>query len=182
MQQLPPLELIEYTHTKHRAVLEQWWENENVVKFVGPLDKQLTDMQEKTETDPERGRRIHRPTLRWLAEDLNTSRLVGYVSVQVSGQGGSEGKASPVTPPFHGGVNIVVDPDAEPNGYGTAIVRALFRVPALADVETLGGAVDVTNTASLGMLRKLGVTEYTERKRSDGKVFRDFVFPRPCTQ
>ncbi|WP_280458987.1 hypothetical protein [Nocardia carnea] len=75
-------------------------------------------------------------------------------------------------------MNIVVDPLAKRGGYGTAIIRALFDEPALADVETLGGAVDATNTGSLGMLRKLGVTEYTERKMGT-KVVRDFIFPRP---
>ncbi|MBF6352040.1 hypothetical protein IU448_23930 [Nocardia flavorosea] len=113
-----------------------------------------------------------------MASDAHTRKPVGYVSVQVSGQGGPEGKASPVGPPFHGGVNIVVDPLAKRGGYGTAIIRALFDEPALADVETLGGAVDATNTGSLGMLRKLGVTEYTERKVGT-KVFRNFIFPRP---
>jgi L-amino acid N-acyltransferase YncA len=101
--------------------------------------------------------------------------------VQVTGQGGPEGKASPVVPPFRGGVNIVVDPHERRGGFGTAIIRALFEQPALADVETLGGAVDATNDGSLGMLRKLGVTEYSERKW-EGKVFRDFVFPRPSAQ
>ncbi|MCP2298367.1 Protein N-acetyltransferase, RimJ/RimL family [Nocardia amikacinitolerans] len=180
--QLPAVVLTAY-ETKDKTALELWWEDKTVVDYLGALEKQLKEWWDKTEADPVRnpGRRVAGPLLRWMAIDPNTGNPVGFVCVQVTGQGGPEGKASPVGPPFHGGVNIVVDPQERRGGFGTAIVRALFEQPALADVETLGGAVDATNTGSLGMLRKLGVTEYTERV-SGGKVFRDFVISRPSAQ
>ncbi|NKY56177.1 GNAT family N-acetyltransferase [Nocardia flavorosea] len=53
-------------------------------------------------------------------------------------------------------MNIVIDPLRQEKGLGSAALKAVFDHPELADVVTLGGSVDVRNTASLGMLRKLG--------------------------
>jgi GNAT superfamily N-acetyltransferase len=157
-----------------------WWEDEGVLHYVGELAKQLRDVELGTEMSP--GRRIARPTRRWMARDPYTGTAVGYVAVQVTGQSGPEGKLSPVCPPYHGGVNLVVDPQRHRGGIGTTMLLALFEQPLLADVATLVGAVDATNASSLGMLRKLGATLVTTEERRNGTTFHSFTIPGPATR
>ncbi|MGV9546200.1 GNAT family N-acetyltransferase [Nocardia beijingensis] len=177
--QLPEIVLTAYA-PEDEAVLLLWWEDEEVLHYVGELAKQLRDVELGTETSP--GRRIARPTLRWMARDPYTGTAVGYVSVQVTGQSGPDGKLSPVGPPYHGGVNIVVDPQRQCGGIGTAMLLALLEQSLLADVAMLAGSVDARNAGSLGMLRKLGVTAVTTEKRRNGKTFHSFTIPGPATR
>ncbi|WP_331760990.1 GNAT family N-acetyltransferase (plasmid) [Nocardia sp. NBC_01377] len=174
---VPAVVLTEYT-AEDEATLRQWWQDEAIRKYLGPLATVLQDPLERTAMS---GGRIARPTLRWMAHDQSTGVCVGYVSVQVTGQSGPDGKASPVGPPFHGGVNIVVDPRRQGSGFGTAVLRVLFEQPALSDVATLGGSVDVTNVGSLGMLRRLDLAGEDPEKRRDGTTFQPFTIPGPAT-
>ncbi|MGY2027637.1 MULTISPECIES: GNAT family N-acetyltransferase [Nocardia] len=146
--------LTEYA-PEDRVFLEQWWENADVLRFVHELKHQLID-RERGDLSGEM--RVVGPKLRWMARDASSGTAVGFVSVEIIGQSGPRGKAGPVMPPFHGGVNIVVDPMRQCSGIGAATLKALFDLPQLADVVKLSGTVDATNAASLGMLRKLGLT------------------------
>lgn len=62
----------------------------------------------------------------------STGQQVGFVSVQVTGRG--ESAADPIGPPFHAGVNLVVAPGRRKAGIGTAILKAVYHHPLLADV------------------------------------------------
>ncbi|WP_157978571.1 GNAT family N-acetyltransferase [Nocardia aurea] len=172
--ELPEIDLTDFTSADLK-VLELWWKNESIANYVGPLEHQLRPSVGGSRISA--GIYRARPLQRWMARDPETSAPIGYVSVQVTGDGGPN-EGDPVNPPFHGGVNIAVDPKRQCGGIGTAILMALLTHADLADVATLGGVVEAKNHGSLGMLRKVdvvaNVTEGEVEKRRD-KLFRHFV-------
>ncbi|MGW4632409.1 GNAT family N-acetyltransferase [Nocardia sp. NPDC004415] len=167
---LPLVDLNEYTPLDN-AILHQWWEDEEVQRFLGPLSRLLGEPDIGTSM-PGTGR-IARPTLRWMVLD-STGQQVGFVSVQVTGQG--ESAADPIGPPFHAGVNLVVAPGRRKAGIGTAILEAVYYHPLLADMTTLGSVVDTANAGSLAMTAKAGLPKGTE----DGRGRRQFTIPGPA--
>ncbi|MEU0872927.1 GNAT family N-acetyltransferase [Nocardia brasiliensis] len=167
---LPLVDLSEYT-PQDDAILHQWWEDEEVQRFLGPLPRLLGEPDIGTSM-PGTGR-IARPTLRWMVRD-SAGQQVGFVSVQITGQG--ESAADPIGPPFHAGVNLVVAPGRRQAGIGTAILNAVYHHPLLADMATLGSVVDTANVGSLAMTAKAGLPEGTE----DGRGRRQFTIPGPA--
>ncbi|MEV0685218.1 GNAT family protein [Nocardia sp. NPDC050378] len=148
---LPEIALTEYT-SRDMPTLRRWWEDEDVLKYVHDLEHQLSPgaLGSKVGT----GKYLARPLVRYMVRDA-AGVAVGFVSVQVTGSW-TEREDDPVMPPFHAGVNIVIDPLQQTKGFGSAALEAVFDRPELADVVTLGGSVDSRNEESLGMLRKLG--------------------------
>lgn len=144
---LPEIVLTEYAQ-EDKEILELWWKNADVLHFVHDLEKQ--EQGSMLGSKVAERRYIARPMMRLMVRDRRTDIPVGYVSVQVSGESWSRREEDPVLPPFHGGVNIVVDPERQCGGIGAATLEALLRLPQLADVVTLSGSVDATNTASRG--------------------------------
>ncbi len=167
---LPLVDLSEYT-SQDDELLHEWWEDKEVKRFLGPLTRLLGEPDIGTSM-PGTGR-IARPTLRWMVRD-STGQRVGFVSVQVTGQG--ESAADPIGPPFHAGVNLVVAPGRRGGGIGSAILKAVYHHPLLADMATLGSVVDTANAGSLAMAAKAGLPEGTE----DGRGRRQFTIPGPA--
>ncbi|MFI2335453.1 GNAT family N-acetyltransferase [Nocardia rhamnosiphila] len=162
---LPEIELTEYT-SSDLPMLRQWWEDEDVLKYVHDLDHQMRPGRPGSKVGS--GKYLARPLLRYMVRDA-AGVAVGFVSVQVTGSW-TEREDDPVMPPFHGGVNIVIDPLRQEKGLGSAALKAVFDHPELADLVTLGGSVDVRNQESLGMLRKLGYVQSGPRGEGHGSL------------
>lgn len=167
---LPLVEFSEYT-PQDAAILRHWWKDEAVQRFLGPLTRQL--QESILGMSMPGGGRIARPNVRLMVHD-SSGRPVGFVSVQVTGQG--ESPAGPIGPPFHAGVNLVVAPGRRRGGLGTAILAALHTHPLLAEMATFGGVVDEANSGSRGMTAKAGLPEGIK----DGRGSRRFTVPGPA--
>ncbi|MEU1523959.1 GNAT family protein [Nocardia rhamnosiphila] len=171
---LPEIVLTEYT-SNDLPTLRQWWSDEDVLKYVHDLEHQLRRGTPGSKVGS--GKYIARPLVRYMVRDAVSGVAVGFVSVQVTGSW-SEREGDPVMPPFHGGVNIVIDPVRQARGLGSAALKAVFDHPELAELVTLGGSVDARNAESLGMLRKLGYVPY-------GPIVKGmipFTIPGPAAQ
>ncbi|MEU1986143.1 hypothetical protein [Nocardia sp. NPDC019395] len=168
--QPPAVVLTEYA-PEDRSALELWWKNAAVAGYLGDLGRLLRESEVGSRmTDGY----IARPTLRWMARPSPTGEPFGFIAVQVTGD---RDASYAVVPPLSGGVNIAIDPLRCGGGLGPATMKALLAQPELADLATLGGAVDVTNLPCLKMLLKLGISRGALRG-SGRKVFFDFVIPR----
>ncbi|MET8778972.1 GNAT family protein [Nocardia sp. NPDC004654] len=150
---LPEIVLTEYTPSD-LPTLQQWWKDKDVLEYVHELEHQLEGDTPGSKVGA--GKYIARRNVRFMVRDAVTGAAVGFICVQVTGASWTEREGEPVMPPFHGGVNIVIDPLRQHGGIGPAALKALFDHPKLENLVTLGGAVDAANKASLGMLRKLG--------------------------
>ncbi|MFG2447534.1 GNAT family N-acetyltransferase [Nocardia fluminea] len=170
---LPEVKFTEYT-TSDLPTLRQWWEDEAVSKYVHDLEHQLWPGAVGSKVGS--GKYLARPLVRYMVHDA-AKVAVGFVSVQVTGSW-TEREGDPVMPPFHGGVNIVIDPFRQEEGLGSAALKAVFGRPELADLMTLGGSVDTRNKESLGMLRKLGHVQSGPAER--GMI--PFTIPGPAAQ
>ena len=175
--QLPSFVLTEYT-SQDEHILRLWGKDDRVLRFAHALEGQLQDSQVGFLMPS--GRRVARPTLRWIGRDRHSDAAVGYISVQITGKSGPGGQASPVGPPFYGGVNIVVDPQRHGMGIGPAMLTALFDQRLLADIAELGGTVAPENDHSLGMLRKLGIT--AKAAGNPGERHHCFTIPGPAAR
>jgi predicted acetyltransferase len=111
----------------------------------------------------------------WTAWDRN--ELVGYIDCGTTDrwttwEGGLRGRGVVASIPVpSGNLAYVVDPSRRRQGYATAMITTVLRLPQLAPIEFFAAGVEPRNVGSVGCIRAAGFETLDSRADWEGIVY-----------